>query len=89
MGLACPVSAAAPRTPVVASAVTGVVTGSTPDVSEDLYRYPWSESGYVAFALAAAALHGLVFAGLLGSSGAAGPRGTHPVGERTDRSSSR
>jgi hypothetical protein len=70
LGLACLFGGAGT---VVASAVTGVVTGST-DVSEDLYRYPWGESGYVAFALAAAALHALVFAGLLGfrRSGAAG-----------------
>jgi hypothetical protein len=70
LGLACMFGGAGT---VVASAVTGVVTGST-DVSEDLYRYPWSESGYVAFALVAAVLHALVFAGLLGfrRSGAAG-----------------
>lgn len=70
LGLACTFGGAGT---LVASAVTGVVMGST-DVSEDLYRYPWSESGYVAFTLVAAVLHALVFAGLLGfrRSGAAG-----------------
>jgi hypothetical protein len=45
------------------------------DVSDDMWRYPWSSSGaFVAFSIFSAVLHGLVIAGLVAfaRSGAAG-----------------
>lgn len=45
------------------------------DISDDMWRYPWSSSGaFVAFSIFSAALHGLVIAGVVafGRSGAAG-----------------
>jgi hypothetical protein len=45
------------------------------DLSDDMWRYPWSSSGaFVAFSLFSALLHGLVIVGLIafGRSGAAG-----------------
>ncbi|MFZ1490009.1 MAG: hypothetical protein WAS51_08705 [Ilumatobacteraceae bacterium] len=53
------------------------------DVSDDMWRYPWSNSGaFVAFSLFSAALHGLVIAGLVafGHSGAAGRSRTATIG---------
>ncbi len=42
------------------------------DVSDDMWRYPWSSSGaFVAFSVFSAALHGMVIAGLLALSAAA------------------
>lgn len=45
------------------------------DISDDMWRYPWSSSGaFVAFSIFSAALHGLLIVGLLafGRSGVAG-----------------
>jgi hypothetical protein len=45
------------------------------DLSDDMWRYPWSSSGaFIAFSVFSAVLHGLVIAGLVafGRSGAAG-----------------
>jgi hypothetical protein len=45
------------------------------ELSDDMWRYPWSSSGaFVAFSIFSAVLHGLVIAGLVafGRSGAAG-----------------
>lgn len=45
------------------------------DLSDDMWRYPWSSSGaFVGFSIFSAALHGVVIAGLLafGRSGAVG-----------------
>jgi len=62
-----------------ATAVAGAVLqfGLEPatELSDDMWRYPWSSSGaFVAFSLFSALLHGLVIAGLVafGRSGAAG-----------------
>jgi hypothetical protein len=62
-----------------ATAVAGAVLqfGLQPatELSDDMWRYPWSSSGaFVAFSLFSALLHGLVIAGLVafGRSGAAG-----------------
>lgn len=62
-----------------ATAIAGAVLqfGIQPstDLSDDMWRYPWSSSGaFVAFSVLSAVLHGLVIAGLLafGRSGAAG-----------------
>jgi hypothetical protein len=62
-----------------ATAIAGAVLmlGLQPitDLSDDMWRYPWSSSGaFVAFSIFSALLHGLVIVGLLafGSSGAAG-----------------
>jgi hypothetical protein len=62
-----------------ATAVAGAVVqfGVQPstDISDDMWRYPWSSSGaFVAFSLFSAVLHGLVAVGVLafGRSGAAG-----------------
>jgi hypothetical protein len=61
------------------TAVAGLVLqfGLQPatDLSDDMWRYPWSSSGaFVAFSLFSALLHGLVIVGLVafGRSGAAG-----------------
>lgn len=69
------------------SAVAGAVLlfGLQPitDVSDDMWRYPWSDSGaFVAFSLFSAALHGLVIAGLVAfrHSGAAGRSRTATIG---------
>jgi hypothetical protein len=62
-----------------ATAVAGAVLqfGIQPstELSDDMWRYPWSSSGaFVAFSLFSTLLHGLVIAGLVafGRSGAAG-----------------
>jgi hypothetical protein len=62
-----------------ATAVAGAVLqfGLQPatELSDDMWRYPWSSSGaFVAFSLFSALLHGLVIVGLVafGGSGAAG-----------------
>jgi hypothetical protein len=62
-----------------ATAVAGAVLqfGLQPatELSDDMWRYPWSSSGaFVAFSLFSALLHGLVIVGLVafGRSGAAG-----------------
>jgi hypothetical protein len=62
-----------------ATAVAGAVLqfGLQPatDLSDDMWRYPWSSSGaFVAFSLFSALLHGLVIVGVVafGRSGAAG-----------------
>ena len=62
-----------------ATAVAGAVLqfGLQPstDLSDDMWRYPWSSSGaFVAFTIFSAVLHGLVIVGLLafGRTGAAG-----------------
>jgi hypothetical protein len=54
-----------------ATAVAGAVLqfGLVPatDISDDMWRYPWSSSGaFVAFSIFSAALHGLVAFGVLG-----------------------
>jgi hypothetical protein len=62
-----------------ATAIAGAVLqfGLQPatDLSDDMWRYPWSDSGaFVAFSLFSALLHALVIVGLIafGRSGAAG-----------------
>lgn len=53
------------------------------DVSDDMWRYPWSNSGaFVAFSVFSAVLHGLVVAGLVAfrRSGAAGRSRTATIG---------
>lgn len=62
-----------------ATAIAGAVLqfGIQPstDLSDDMWRYPWSSSGaFVAFSVVSAVLHGLVIVGLVafGRSGAAG-----------------
>jgi hypothetical protein len=59
----------------VAGAVLAIGVQPTTDLSEDMWRYPWSNSGaFVAFSIFSAMLHGLVVVGLIafGRSGAAG-----------------
>jgi hypothetical protein len=59
----------------VAGAVLAFGLQPTTDISDDMWRYPWSSSAaFVAFSIFSAVLHGLVIAGLvvLGRNGAAG-----------------
>jgi hypothetical protein len=66
---------AAAAATAVAGAVLRFGLQPTTDVSDDMWRYPWSSSAaFVAFSIFSAALHALVIAGLVafGRSGAAG-----------------
>jgi hypothetical protein len=70
-----------------ATAVAGAVLQfglvPTTDISDDMWRYPWSNSGaFVAFSIFSAALHGLVAFGVLafGRSGVAGRSRAATVG---------
>lgn len=61
--------------------VSQIVQAST-NVSDDLWRYPWSSDAFVAVSLLWAVAHGLVIVGLLGlrRSGVAGPARSAAVG---------
>jgi len=66
---------AAAASTAVAGAVLQFGLQPTTELSDDMWRYPWSSSGaFVAFSLFSTLLHGLVIAGLVafGRSGAAG-----------------
>ncbi len=60
-----------------------IVQAST-NVSDDLWRYPWSSDAFVPISLLWAVAHGLVIVGLLGlrRSGVAGPARSAAVGFR-------
>ena len=67
----------------IAGAVLALGIQPTTDISDDFWRYPWSNSGaFVAFSVFSAVLHGLVIAGLVAfrHSGAAGRSRTATIG---------